>query len=60
MMDECCNSEELEEKFMKNKDDLQNLWEGFHPLWDYVEDGKKSSESYRIYLKIITVNSKLE
>ena len=39
-MDEYCYSEELEEKIMRNEDDLQNLWEGFDILWDYVEDGK--------------------
>ena len=40
VMDEYFYSEELEEKLMKNEDDVQNLWEGFDLLWDYVEDGK--------------------
>ena len=40
VMHEYFHSEELEEKIMKNEDDVQNLWEGFDLLWDYVEDGK--------------------
>ena len=32
VMDEYFCSEELEEKLMKNEDDVQNLWEGFDLL----------------------------
>ena len=51
MMDEYCYSEELEEKIMKNEDDLQNVWEGFDLLWDYVEDGKNRLNHIEFILK---------
>ena len=51
VIDEYCYSEELEEKLMKNKDDLQNLWEGFDLLWDYVEDGENCLNHIEFILK---------
>ena len=51
VMDEYFYSEELEEKLMKNEDDIQNLWEGFDLLWDYVEDGKNRLNQIEFILK---------
>ena len=51
VMDEYFYSEELEERLMKNEDDVQNLWEGFDLLWDYVEDGKNRLNQIEFILK---------
>ena len=39
-MEECSYNQELEEKLIKNEDDLQNLWNGFDLLWEFMEDQK--------------------
>ena len=36
---------------MKNEDDVQNLWEGFELLWDYMEDGKNHLNQIEFILK---------
>ena len=51
VMEEYSCNQELEEKLIKNEDDLQNLWNGFDLLWEFMEDQKRCIESIESTVK---------